>query len=248
MRTQRALFILIAIIFLGTFLSSIAAGGEITFNRTKAMEYAKKFCKDYNHDNYKCWNGEIAECIEDNPWISKDVKGCKNKKTGNLDYCCKDDNGNPENCHVDCANFASQSLIDGGIDFGGCPNATKIGKGDNSGRKGIIGVTNLVTALANGSCFEMVSRDLAVKGDVIYFNKFSHVAIYMGDNKYCGHTEDRCNYDLGSSSVIFFTSRMTINARSVKARRYARLNLKTDAIIAAHVYLKTRESAKPSVI
>jgi len=150
----------------------------------------------------------LETCREDNPWISKDVKGCKDKQ-GNLIYCCKDKQGNPKNCQVDCANFASQALIAGGLDFTECPGSISIGKGGKSRTKGIIGVRSLLPSLRNGFCFEAINNpdpSQAKPGDILSWKSYSHVAVYVGNNKYNAHTTDRCDFTYSSlwNDVILY--------------------------------------------
>jgi len=92
----------------------------------------------------------------------------------------------------DCTNFGSQAAIAGGIDFSECPGRTDIGKGNKAGTKGIVGVSKLVTALANGFCFEITGNSRAKPGDFIVGNKGSHVTIVADESKryFYGHTND----------------------------------------------------------
>ena len=60
---------------------------EVKYDRSASLTYASQHCATdrYNHGEYKCWNGDLPECV--------------NYRSGR---------------HVDCANFASQALIAGG--------------------------------------------------------------------------------------------------------------------------------------
>ena len=83
------------------FVSTINAT-EIKIERDKAGAYVTKHCgattdTGYNFSEYKCWNGEKSECVNYKP----DTDG--------------DGNGNGP--RVDCANFASQALRAGNLDF-----------------------------------------------------------------------------------------------------------------------------------
>ena len=164
------------------FLLSVDVYGKvITFNRNKAKDYAANFCgsKDsgtkYNPD-YKCWNGKNPDCLKDHPWL----------KNG-----CKDKYGNVIDCQIDCANFVSQALIDGGLDFSGCEGAMNIARNGNV--KGIVNVGQLLNALYYGYCFRWVDPSEAEPGDVLVWRNVGHVGIYAGNGRYYAHTRDRCN-------------------------------------------------------
>ncbi len=160
---KRGSIIFLIVILSALLLSAISNATEIEYNRNGAISYADAFCKDYNHDEYKCWNGSLPECE------------------------------NYPGSRVDCANFASQALIDGGLNFGCVKGADIIGK--DGATKGEITVAQLKSALQNSFCFEEITDPLkAQPGDILSWKSGSHVAVYGGDNKYYGHTEDRCNY------------------------------------------------------
>ncbi len=94
------------------FLATNSYSKEITYDGDKAKEYAERHCgspdpysktNGYNFSEYKCWNGTLTEC-ENHP----------SKIVG------RDKNGNPiygNGKKTDCANFVSQSMINGGLDF-----------------------------------------------------------------------------------------------------------------------------------
>ncbi len=162
---RKSLSFLSVLVLVGLFLLSyqICDAEEIKYERSEAVDYAKKFCKDYNTEEYKCWNGKMEEC----------------ENTG----------GRP----ADCANFVSQVMIDGGLDFACVDNANEIGKGENKGKKGEITVSQLQSELTENFCFEQITDRSKVKeGDILIWSG-SHSAIYSGDNRYYAHTEDRCH-------------------------------------------------------
>jgi hypothetical protein len=110
---------------------SYAQAAAIEFDRAEAQKYASEHCGTgtppdvgYNSD-YKCWNGTL--------------KGCEN-------YQDKNGDGIGDGPKTDCANFVSQSLIDGGFDFNGFnykkDGAVTIGKKgtEKAGKKGFPGV------------------------------------------------------------------------------------------------------------
>jgi hypothetical protein len=156
-------------------------GKEITYNPNLAKAYAEKHCKDYNHDKYKCWDPNNSKC--------------ENYGKGG---------------GTDCANFMSQSLIDGGITFSDCltgkgedakagelvDGAVVIGK-DNT-TKGIRSANDLITALQNSYCFKEVgSSETKKEGDIAAWRKegvnwVHHVAMVNKDGYYDGHTSDVC--------------------------------------------------------
>jgi len=77
-------------LFLILSVSSVAWAGGVAYNRNKAITYANDHCKTekYNHEKYKCFN-------PNNP-------NCENYNKGG---------------GTDCANFISQALIDGGLNY-----------------------------------------------------------------------------------------------------------------------------------
>ncbi len=117
----------------------------------------------------------------------------------------------------DCANFASQAMINGGLDFSCVKDANPIGTGKkNKGEKGEINVKDktengktykgLLTHLTENFCFEVITdHTKAQAGDILSSKDSSHVVIYSGEEKtivedpktkrpaYYGHTKDRCN-------------------------------------------------------
>lgn len=115
---------------------------EIKYKRTDSTKYASDYNgakgsnTKYNFANYKCWNGTKTEC--------------ENYKDSNGD-------GVGDGPKTDCANFASQSLIDGGLNFSGFPGTINIGKGDKKRTKGIISVSQLLSSLKNAACFEIIT-------------------------------------------------------------------------------------------
>ncbi len=176
--------------------------GQISYNRGKAIDYASKHCgtseeTKYNFTDYKCWNGYKPECVKDNPGI----------KDG-----CKDKDGNPKPCYADCANFDSQAMIAGSLDFSCVKPVDTIGKDGKT--KGLIGVSPFKSALTRNFCFEVISDPSKAKaGDILSQKKSSHVVIYSGVQsktfidsdgtektgsvlrpQYYGHTTNRCRY------------------------------------------------------
>lgn len=139
-----------------------AESKAITYNPTAAADYASRFCKTYNHEKYKCWNGTLPECV------------------------------NYPGPRVDCANFASQALIDGGLNFGCVKNSDVIGKDGST--KGETSVRQILDALQSSFCFTPVHRLASKSGDIVKFLGESHVAIVADPTEgfYYGHTYDIC--------------------------------------------------------
>jgi len=126
---------------------------DVTYNRNAALRYAEQYCgaegsgTAYNFSQYKCWNVDLEECRKDNP-----------QNTG----------------RVDCANFVSQALIEGGLDFNDSKGAVTIGKGEKAGKKGHPLVKNLLSALLMQNCFEIITDpSKAQPGDIL--------SVYKGD-------------------------------------------------------------------
>jgi len=160
MKSER-LILLILILFSVLFLASRdVEAKDITYNRDTAREYASRHCgtsenTNYNFSQYKCWNAKYDKC---------ENYGQKNKKG--------------QYVGVDCANYASQALIAGGLDFAGSNGAITIGKGENAGTKGHPSVKNLLSALLAKNCFEITTDpSKAQPGDILSSTKDSHVVI-----------------------------------------------------------------------
>jgi len=158
---------------------------EITYKRIKATNYASEHCgsadpysetNGYNFKDYKCWNGTL--------------KGCENYKDSNGD-------GIGDGSKTDCANFMSQSLINGGLNFECVKKTDVIGTGNkNKGEKGVVGANRLIDVLQNNFCFENVSTSEAKEGDIAAWRKeginwVHHVVILNEDGYFAGHTNDR---------------------------------------------------------
>jgi uncharacterized membrane protein len=178
---MKRLFLLMAVALYSFLFSSLGLSKDITYNRGTAITYAKDHCgtsesTKYNFAEYKCYDGDKPECRADNPW---------------LEY--KDENGKVKYKHVDCANFASQALIEAGFSFDGSYGAVTIGKGEKAGKKGHISVRDFLLALSMGNCFEIITDPSKARpGDILSSIKDSHVVIYAGNDTYYGHTTDRC--------------------------------------------------------
>ncbi|MEW6110254.1 MAG: hypothetical protein AB1632_13975 [Nitrospirota bacterium] len=184
----------------------------LTYDRLS--KYAKDYCgtkgsgTTYNFKDYKCWNGSKSECENYIPDSDGDGLG--------------------EGPEVDCANFASQALIDG---FGGkdanpfscVKDADIIGKdGRTKGEKSVhdtkdkgTGKTisnGLLTHLKNSFCFEVITDPSKAKaGDILSQKGKSHVMIYSGEQSnnntravFYGHTNDRCGSAIPWSDVTIY--------------------------------------------
>jgi hypothetical protein len=168
MKKCYVLFTIYSVVILLVLIGSSYAK-DIGYSRREALRYASEHCgtsenTKYNFLQYKCWNARYPEC---------ENYGQKNKK-GNY-------------VGVDCANFVSQALIEGGLDFSDYSGATNIGKGDNDGTRGFPGVKKLLASLAKGFCFEIISDpSKAQPGDILASRSSSHVTIYAGNDKYYG--------------------------------------------------------------
>ena len=100
----------------------------------------------------------------------------------------------------DCANFVSQCMIAGGFSFKGC-----------SGWVDYYGcmprVIEQKNCLKSKGWKEYTSRPNCFKAGYPFFFGDSHavLASYVSGNtvKYCGHTNDRCDYTL-SGSVLYY--------------------------------------------
>ena len=149
---------------------------EVKYDRSASLTYASQHCATdrYNHGEYKCWNGDLPECV--------------NYRSGR---------------HVDCANFASQALIAGGIDFSlydyGKPYAVSpVVIGNEKMRTiGFPSVSDLIAVIKVSYCFEIITdttemQRRAKAGDILRAKSYSHVMVYTGSNQYCAHTTDRC--------------------------------------------------------
>jgi hypothetical protein len=181
MRLQKPFVILIALILFSSIFVSNGWSKGITYNRGAATQYATQHCGSsaqtaYNLSEYVCYNGDIEQCRNDNPWLTS-------------------------NNHVDCANFVSQSVINGGLSFQDIPGAQTIGRaGSNkAGTKGFPSVNALLPALLKSFCFEIITdpeeaKKKAQPGDILSSKQYSHVMLYTGSNAYSAHTSDRCEY------------------------------------------------------
>ena len=100
----------------------------------------------------------------------------------------------------DCANFVSQCMIAGGFSFKGCS-----GWVDSHGC--MPRVTEQKNCLKSRGWKEYTSRPNCFKAGYPFFFGDSHavLASYVSGNtvKYCGHTNDRCDYTL-SGSVLYY--------------------------------------------
>ena len=103
--------------------------------------------------------------------------------------------------NVDCANFVSQALIAGGLNFDNYPGHTDISKGANMGTGGFPLVTKLREALVMGYCFERITDpSKAQPGDILFQKDKKHVTIFAGYKTkngktipvYYGHTSNVC--------------------------------------------------------
>jgi hypothetical protein len=174
MKKYYVLFTIYSVVLLLVLIGSSYAN-DIGYSRGEALRYASEHCgtstgTQYNFSGYKCYNARYPEC---------ENYGQKNKKG--------------QYVGVDCANFVSQALNEGGLDFACSHGAVTIGKGENSGRKGHPSVKNLLSALLTNNCFEIITDpSKAQPGDILSSTKDSHVVIYAGNNTYYGHTTDRC--------------------------------------------------------
>lgn len=147
---------LLTIIGLLIILSSLIRAERVYYNAIEGRDYAKKFCKEYNRNVYKCFDS-------------------------NKDYCEK-------NAGTDCANFVSQALIAGGINFSSCDiNANYNIKGNtiaycdkpkdlvigayNIGKqqeiKGLINALDLPKVLHRSYCFYKYKYGQEEAGDVV---------------------------------------------------------------------------------
>ncbi len=181
-------------ILISTLLLFIATtnAGEINYNRTGARDYAAKHCgaegsgTTYNFTQYKCYNGDLSEC----------------------ENYGQDNDGDGEVDHVDCANFASQSMIAGGLSFGCVGSADIVGKDDST--KGETSVSQLKSALTKSFCFEVITdTSKAKEGDILSANSYSHVMIYSGEERngkavFYAHTNDRCGSSISWSDVTIY--------------------------------------------
>ena len=86
----------------------------------------------------------------------------------------------------DCANFVSQAMIAGGLNFSCVKDANPIGTGKkNKGELGEITVSQLKTQLAENFCFEVITDpSKAQNGDILSSNNGSHVVLYSGEQSY----------------------------------------------------------------
>ncbi len=76
---------------------------------------------------------------------------------------------NPGEGEVDCANFVSQALIDGGMNFNDAKGTENIGQGEKEGTRGFASVANLKEALLKRYCFEKITDPTKVqKGDLLF--------------------------------------------------------------------------------
>jgi hypothetical protein len=132
------LIMLIATVFSILFAAShYVEAKNIICDRDAIRDYASRHCgtsesKKYNFTDYKCYDGSKSECRKDNNWLTESMK-------------------------VDCANFVSQALIDGGLVFNESFQALEIGKGENAGTKGHTSVYWLLYALLMENCFETIT-------------------------------------------------------------------------------------------
>jgi len=174
-------FSFLLVTFFAALIPDYATAKVIDYDKGRAVSYAQKFCgtNAYNMAEYKCWNGTKLDCE------NHSNKGGNGKKT-------------------DCANFVSQALIDGGIDFNVYATnssqyvVTPVNISKTSKKIGFPRVRDLTPVLEASYCFEKITNPLMMQikakpGDVLSSTLFSHVVVYAGDKKYLGHTTDTCS-------------------------------------------------------
>jgi tripartite motif-containing protein 71 len=97
------------------------------------------------------------------------------------DYCSDYNSNYQKYPGFDCANFVSQALIKGGLNFDNYPNHNEIGEGTNKGKGGFYGVAKLRDALVMGYCFgKITDPSQAQPGDILFTKDKTHVMIYAG--------------------------------------------------------------------
>ena len=141
-------------------LFSLLIAFSLSYNPSAAVEYAKKYCSNYNpqYTSYRIMGG-------------------------------------------DCANFVSQCLIAGGMNFSGCQNVKSNGV--------IAGVTSLKNCLQKKGWHVSSSKPAAFKaGYPMVKPDLSHaiIATTVSGNTvyYSGHTSDVCNKKLGYSVLYIY--------------------------------------------
>ena len=108
---------------------------------------------------------------------------------------------NYRNLGGDCANFVSQCLIAGGMNFNGCQNVKKSGV--------IAGVTSLKNCLEKKGWHVSSTKPASFKaGYPMVKPNLSHaiIATQVSGNTvyYSGHTNDVCNQKLGYSVLYIY--------------------------------------------
>ena len=120
-----------------------------------------------------------------------------------LKYCKNYNNQYPNyrNMGGDCANFVSQCLIAGGMNFSGCQNVKSSGV--------IAGVTSLKNCLLKKGWHLSTTKPSSFKaGYPMVKPDYSHTIIATeiksGTIYYSGHTNDVCNKQLGYSVYYLY--------------------------------------------
>ena len=141
-------------------LFSLLIAFSLSYNPSAAVEYAKKYCSNYNpqYTSYRNMGG-------------------------------------------DCANFVSQCLIAGGMNFSGCQNVKSNGV--------IAGVTSLKNCLIKKGWHLSTTKPSGFKaGYPMVKPDLSHaiIATTVSGNTvyYSGHTNDVCNKKLGYSVLYIY--------------------------------------------
>jgi hypothetical protein len=100
---------------------------------------------------------------------------------------------NYASANTDCANFASQALIEGGLSFGCVKNSDIIGKDGIT--KGETGAASLITKLQESFCF-MKALGNGKQGDIVAYKdakgNIRHVGILDENGHVAAHTNPHC--------------------------------------------------------
>ncbi|OGW31618.1 MAG: hypothetical protein A2X59_00895, partial [Nitrospirae bacterium GWC2_42_7] len=100
---------------------------------------------------------------------------------------------NYASANTDCANFASQALIEGGLSFGCVKNSDIIGKDGKT--KGETGAASLITKLQESFCF-MKALGNGKQGDIVAYKdakgNIRHVGILDENGHVAAHTNPHC--------------------------------------------------------
>ena len=125
------------------------------------LSYNRNEAKNYASDHCKNYNTQDENNTKDIAYVSYKDQG------------------------TDCANFVSQSMTKGTLNFSCVKNANEIGTGkENKGEKGEITVSQLESQLTENFCFEIITDpSKAQAADIISNNDRSHVVIsfYSGE-------------------------------------------------------------------